>query len=110
MTEDRFAKVNQLLERTNRVCEAWYARNRDIARPEILAAYWTKVDRYAQAIDLYLQVEIPWDSQLIETVGRVGATKFRTHMISCDDSVMDRARDLFIFTADILSLDIKDHI
>lgn len=95
MTEDRFGKVKDLVDKVNPLCDAFYANLPEQDRP----LFWERVDAFAEALERYLKVEVPWDSKLIEVVGSVGTRRFKTKAFSCTDSVMDAARDLLAFIA-----------
>lgn len=93
MTEDRFGKVKEMVDRMNPLCSAFYETLSEASKPE----FWEKVDAFALALERYLKIEVVWDSKLIDVVGSAGGRKFKTKAFSCTDSVMDTARALYVF-------------
>lgn len=92
MTENRFEKATILANQMSAHILKWYDGN-----PQEKHKFFLLYDAFADALERYLKIDVPWDSRLISVVGAVQNVRFKTTAISTDDSVMDRARELYVF-------------
>jgi hypothetical protein len=91
----REQKIKELSRRITGLCVAFY----DKATEEQKAELMRLLDQLEAAMIAYRQHEMAWDGQLIDVTIKIGDTKVKTHDFSTWDSVMDKARDVFIFVA-----------
>lgn len=88
-------KISALSKRVTDITAPWYEK----ATPESQSKLMGLIAELEQRMIAYRAYEIPWDSKLIETVGSIEGVKFKTQEISTFDSVMDKAREIFLLVS-----------
>lgn len=91
----REEKVRELSRRIGDICGKFY----DKATEEQKTKLWIMLDDLENAMIAYRKYDTPWDSKLIDVVGKIEGIKFKTKGFSTDNSVMDKARELFAYVS-----------
>lgn len=99
-------KVRKVFDDLFPHCTSFYEKATDEQKEKLNAM----LADLQEATDVYRKHEMAWDGQLIDVVKQVvgkrkrkdqdkwqDGVKYRTQEISTFDSVMDRARDIFVF-------------
>lgn len=92
-------KIKKLSRRLNELCGPFYDKATKAQKDE----YFKMRDDLDEAMIAYRAYELPLDSQLIDVVETIPASegnqelKYKTKALSTDQSVMDKARALFVF-------------
>lgn len=89
----REEKVRHLSRRITSLCATFYEN----ATEEKKEKLWTLLDDLENAMISYRKYDVPWDSQLIDTIEQIDGIRFKTQTISTFESVMDKLRDVFVF-------------
>lgn len=91
----REEKVRELSRRIGDICGKFY----DTATDDQKKKLWLMLEDLENALIAYRKYDVPWDSKLIDVVENIQGRKFIAKGFSTDNSVMDKARELFAFVA-----------